>query len=664
MARSIVVYLAFVLLIVCSVLSAESPLTNSGTLVFNGQEFRLNPYLQTKNAEYDYETLEFASSITIYPDSSVISFSHSKLSFELSLGRRADLGAEAWQFNIRTRYHTAVQIRDFYLGLDYLGANPQAFYRGPQAIARRDASLNTALIPYTDKAMQIAFADTSLWFVASNYDGCSNVEMLKENAICLYDHTAHLARLYNAPTDQFNIMIDCLYRQPGQSDSWSWLLFTERPVLLTINRWLGKKQAALCITNDADGEADRKLRAVYYGSSLPSSPKYLTTGLVANDIKVTNTVFGASEPLLGYLWQELMDYGNTIGYHSFSNTADSTAATYNSITGTMQQYGVRTWIDHSWVNNPEALCYQGFDPASPYYQLNAINDSQVDYFWLGDNLNVNPFNSFDEPGFLPHRLSAFEGLTRPLWFFGRTKMQTWENKGYSYLVDMKHNLIPENLDALLAAKGLCVVYTHFGFDESATIGAFFDYNSGACEIKDEVNERFEMLNYYQKYRGLWIDTLETIFDRMLAIEKLQISGVSKTKSGELLSVRLTNKSSNNLKDLSIKYHDQEVELQQIEAQNNEEILLSGASIDTPAYPYLVLYYQDKALHLKRKDKVWLSSLNISIYNLRGQKVKTYVSPQPSEHVIVPLENCASGVYFVRMEDTMGMQALRKFCILK
>ncbi len=78
-------------------------------------------------------------------------------------------------------------------------------------------------------------------------------------------------------------------------------------------------------------------------------------------------------------------------------------------------------------------------------------------------------------------------------------MQTWENKGYSYLVDMKHNLIPENLDALLAAKGLCVVYTHFGFDESATIGAFFDYNSGACEIKDEVNERFEMLNYYQKY---------------------------------------------------------------------------------------------------------------------------------------------------------------------
>lgn len=664
MARYSVFVSVIVLLIMFSVLGAQSPVTGTGSIVMNGHEFQLRPYVQTKNAEYDYETLQFSTSTTIYPDSSVISFSHAKLSFDLSLCRRLGLGAEAWQFKLRTQYHEAVQIRDFYLYLDFLGALPQEVYRGPKAIAKRDASYNTALIPFTDKALQIAFADTSLWIVASNYEGCSNVDILKEDAISLYDHTAHLARLYHAPTDQFNIMIDCLYRQPGESDSWSWLLFTEKPVLLSINRWLGKNKAALCITNDADGEADRKLKALYYGSSMPSSPKYLTTGLIANEIRVTNTVFGASEPLLGYLWQQLREYGNTIGYHSYSNTADSTAATYNSITGPMQQYGLRTWIDHSWVNNPEALCYQGFDPASPYYQLNAINDSQVDYFWLGDNLNVNPFNSFDEPGFLPHRLSFFEGLTRPLWFFGRTKMQTWENKGYSYLVDMKHNLIPENLDALLNAQGLCVVYTHFGFDESPTIGAFFEYSTGACEIKDEVNERFEMLNHYQKHRGLWIDTLEAIFDRMLAIEELRISGVSKSTRGELQSVTLNNGSSNDLPQLYMIYQDQEIELPNLVAFGQEDILVSGASSDTPAYPYLVLYYQDKSLHLKRKDNVKLSPLKIDIYNLRGQKVKTFSSKQPNQNVIIPLESCASGVYFVRLEDELGMQAVRKFCILK
>jgi hypothetical protein len=315
------------------------------------------------------------------------------------------------------------------------------------------------------------------------------------------------------------------------------------------------------------------------------------------------------------------------------------------------------------VTNPEALCYQGFDPESPYYQLHAINDSEVDYFWLGDNLSINPLNSFDEPGFLPHRLSAFEGLTRPLWFFGRTKMQSWENKGYSYQVDMKHNLTPENLDAMLNANGLCVIYTHFFFDESPTIGAFYEYKDGYCEIKDEVNDRFAMLDHYQKNRGLWIDTLENVFDRMIAIEDLKITGIETTRNGELLRIRLANQSSYPLEQLYMKYQDQEIEIPIIPAQDQENIILSGFSSDVPAYHLLTLQYKENALHLKRKDNAQLKPMTISVYNLRGQKISSYDSKQKTDHVIIPLESCASGVYFARFRDAQGQQETRKFYIV-
>jgi hypothetical protein len=95
----------------------------------------------------------------------------------------------------------------------------------------------------------------------------------------------------------------------------------------------------------------------------------------------------------------------------------------------------------------------------------------------------------------------------------------------------------DNLDKLIEDRGLHISYTHFSVHSNSYIGAFFDVNeNGDYEIKDEVDDMLLMLDYYRQHRGLWIDTLENIFDRMLAIEKVKLMSceeVSKYISGSI-----------------------------------------------------------------------------------------------------------------------------------
>ena len=630
-----------------------------------GVRFNIEPYVQLRIDDQTYETLSFSTTTTQYPDSCVVAYDNPKFSFDLIVSTYNNFDSTAKRVSVRSIAHDSIKIRDFKLHLEFLNDEAVHVFRVPKAIFAQDQSYNTQLTNFTDKVIQYNIGSSKLWLVASNYEGCSNVDMLQERTVGLYDHLCHLARLYNPNTEQFTQMIDSLKRNPGDRTNWSFLIFEEQPVILNINRWMDNKKAALVITNDADGESDPKLRAVYFGSNNVNSPKYKTTGLIANNIKLTNTVFGASKPVLNALWHELVDYGNTIGYHTHTPVTDLSQDIYNSLNVSLSDFNIRTWIDHSWANNLEDLCHQGGNPDSPYYIIDAINDSNLDYFWLGDNLSTNPFNSFTEPGRLPHRLYEFDTLTRPLWFFGRAKMQAWEYYGWNFQSDMKHNLTPENLDTLLNEGGLCVSYTHFGFDESANISAFFEYNdAGDCEIKDEVNDRFALLDYYQTHRGLWIDTLENVFDRMIAMEDLVVSSISRTRSGNVASITLTNKSNYPLERTRIKYINQDITLPLLAPNSSYILSLTGETDETSPAALLYTYYQNKSLHIVRSDNEYIQPLHIKIYNLKGQFVTSHQMPKQTKHVSIPLENLASGVYFSRIEDGMGFGKTLKFSIIK
>ncbi len=662
-----VIVLLAIMMLIPLIGHSQTWLESDNTLNFNGLRFRLNPYVQIRHDQLVYETLSFNVATTSYADSCIISYTNPYVNFSISIAPKEGLAASAQQVRINTTCLQDVYIRDFKLNLVFPDEYSFSVFKGPKAIQSQNMADNIQTCTYTDRAVQYKVNDNSIWVVGSNYEGCDNIELIQDRSINLYDHTMHLARMYDASIDQFTIMADTMKRKAGNTNYWSFLIFTEMPTILSINRWDDKKKAALVITNDADGETERKMKAVYFGSNNSNNPKYLTDGLIANNIKVTNTVFGASLPVLGTLWHSLQGYGNTIGYHTYSTYSDLSADTYNSLTGPMCDYGVRTWIDHSWVNNPDALCNQGWNPASPHYILDAINASNIDYFWLGDNLSTNPINSFDEPGRLPHRLYEFDDLTRPLWFFGRTKMQGWEFYGNSYLVDMKHNLTPENLDKLLAANGLCVAYTHFFFDENSTISAFFHYTGdGSCEIKDEVNDRLRLLDYYQTYRDLWIDTLENVFDRMIAVEDVKITSINKDHRGNLISVKMANKSAYPISRLYVKYMDQEFILPYLSAASGIDLSVEGGTeiVATPEEHNINIYFLGHTIHLKRQDGDYIAPLTVKIYNIKGQLATSYTMPEQTKHVAIPFIKHASGVYIARMETNTGFIKTVRFQVVK
>jgi hypothetical protein len=656
------------LLILLPAIGHCQPWLEGGNILrFNGFRFKLNPELQLRNDQLVYEMLTFSQSIASYPDSCIISYTNPKLGFQVSISPKTGFAAQAMQVRVSANYYRDLNIRNFKLNLEIINESILNIYKGPKAIFSHNPADNIQLCPFTDKAIQYQMNNSNLWLVASNYEGCENVEWLQDRTICLYDNTLHMGRLYNPVTDQFTQMADTMKRQPGDINTWSFLIFLQKPALFSINRWYDKNKAALVFTNDADGESERKMKAVYYGSNDPDSPKYLTTGFIANNIKVTNTVFGASKPILEPLWNSLIETGNTIGYHTYSSGADLSADTYNSLNNAMLPFNVRTWIDHSWVQNPETLCNRGWDPQSPYYILDAINDSNIDYFWLGDNLVTNPLNSFTEPGRLPHRLYEFENLTRPLWFFGRAKMQEWEHYGSYNIVDMKHNLTPENLDKLLVENGLCIVYTHFFFDESANISAFFQYvDSNTCEIKDEVNSRLMMVDYYQKYRNLWVDTLENVFDRMIATENVKITSIRVNEEGDVTGASIKNVSDYPLEKLYVRYLSQDITLNVLPASSQAELILTGVSnvIASPVKSTIYAYYLSDNVLLQRQDDDYIQPQSVKIYNIKGQLLTHYDMQAISKKVKIPFRKPTSGVYIVAMEAKDGTKQSSRFTVIK
>ncbi|MCB5234087.1 MAG: T9SS type A sorting domain-containing protein [Candidatus Cloacimonetes bacterium] len=647
---------------------ATNYLDESGDYILNGISLNLEPKVSILENPQWYRDLIFEQSHEIHADKVVHSYHNPAMDIHITLSEKEGFFAKAKQVEISAEYHENISIVDFRLVPSFTNTSPKMVLRGAPAIQAQDPAQNKNLYSFTDRIIQYKFEDRSLWFAASGFEGCTNAEWLAEDAIYLYHHSLHFARRYDQVAMHFGIRTDALKRKANDSDYHSFLIFEEEPIVLDIMRWPAGKQAALVITNDADGEGPACLSAVFFGSSNVNSPKYLKQGIIANNIKMTNTVFGVHKPVMQDLWRALDNNGVKIGYHTASPYEDLTDVTYQNLIYDMDEFDIRSWIDHSWARNPECFCVEGWDPDSPYYIMDAINDSKIDYVWLGDASFTNPMNSFTEPWRLPHKLSEFDELQRDVWFYGRTLMSTWEAQNYYYLHDFKTMMTPENLDQLLNEQGLCVVYTHFFYAEVEPFLPFYQsMPDGSMEIRAETEERLKMLDYYQNNRGLWIDTLEEVFDRMIATEEIKIQGVMRDAKSDSYQVKLTNGSDYPLTDIALTYRNENIVIPTLSA-NSSEVLSLARPFENPNeqdhYLDLRAKYKDGAIRFMHKQDEPLPKLKIDIYNLRGQKVSSKSFAEGSINFSIPFANRASGVYFARIELAGGYKKTIKLLVLK
>lgn len=294
-------------------------------ITLGGAGFNLELYADHRVAENSYQPISFSSVGFSSADSLWIVWSSDVMDLTLSFTPRSAFGDGAYLARARADFKQECFLHELYLSLQHPSQPVFASLKGAAAIQSADPDKNLSLMPFRDMAAEFQQGENSFWIVASNLDECSGVEGIAANRITLYDYKGHFFRIYNSVTNQTDLLRDTLYRPSGSSFDWSFMLFETKPLVPQINRWPHGKLAALCISNDADGESLTRLQAVFEGSSDPSSPKYGTKGFFARDIPISSTIFGVYQPTLGAMWHRIKDHGNRIGYHTYTLMADPPA---------------------------------------------------------------------------------------------------------------------------------------------------------------------------------------------------------------------------------------------------------------------------------------------------------------------------------------------------
>lgn len=646
-----------------------SGLSLSGSNHLTINEIGFSVYLEAEQRIGDFgtQTLVFAATPESYADSLAICFSSVEMDLRLSFVHAENLGAIAWQSTAIALFKTDIMLRKLSLNLVFDAATELEFLSGTKAVLGNDPSANLSITPYSNKVCAYRLAEDKFWLIASNYAGCQGVEALSVNRISLYDNELHYLRQYSSSTNQHYYPRDCRPFSSGQSISYSWLWFETEPLILDIKRWPGDKKAALAISNDPDGESPDRIKAVFWGSSDVNSPIYGNQGFASHGIPVTNGIFGADQSSLGQLLPQLLEAGSSIAYHTYENLEDAPGTNASSLLNNLLPYRVRLWTDHSVPNNPECLSFNGLTPGSANFIGDVIQQSEICYAWAGDQAATNPFNAFDDPWRLPHRLFELNSVTKPLWFFGRTRALTWEYLNSNIAIDMKHIMTSENLDKLLQDEGLHVTYTNFFQSNSWERNAFYiDASNGGFQIRPEVEDMIMMLAWYRDHRKLWLATAEDIFDRLLALEQVYVETVNPNIATDCTRITLSNRSENDLIDLSLRHGDNLLIMPFLTAGGNTEIMVNPGSMQLPqptTYEYL-LRYQYPRLYLSKKDGAVLNLQKLNIYNLKGQKVRGYDSAYPAEVIDLSFDGFASGIYIAEIKEKNLQQKLQRFVVLK
>ena len=651
--------------IACSLSSLT--VTDNNLLEINGSRFRLELESWYRVSDYVYQPITFSCTSQAYADSTQITYSSPQIDLVLALRDRQGLDAKALLATARMTAHTDINIRNLSFNMVYNSLQEMSFFKGPEAIYRNNPELNRNITPYTDKVIEYRNLQQSFWIVASNYADCKEVEYITPQQIHLYDNKLHFFRQFRPSTNAADLPRDCSFKRQGETHEWSFLIFEEKPLLLWINRWPSDKQAAFSISNDADGETIDRLAAVYYGTNNRNSPLYMNQGIIANNIKISHTTFGEHYLMLKDINDKIVQHGTALGYHTYANLIDPPGTNAQALLHDYLPYNIRTWIDHSVPNNPEDLAWNGLIEGSANYIGDVINQSNIDYAWMADTPDTNPFNAFDDPWRLPHLLYELTALEKPVWFFGRTRTQAWEYLDNHITIDLKHHVTPENLDRLLIDHGLNICYTHFCFANNTLVNSYYITTpEGECLVRPEVEEMWQMLDYYQTHRGLWIETLETIFDRMLATEKVYIKSVNYNENNKQFSVTMRNDSDLLLEDFYFRYGTQVFTIPSFPAKGEYELTLNQESNNSPYFPDHKFIAYQKAGHLYVKDTLnpGIDPVELQLFNLRGQLIQEHVTTYPQAILSVPTGILSSGIYFVRLKFNGNSSINIRFVVVK
>jgi len=657
--------MALIMIIGSWAYAADIIVEDTNYFTINGISFRLNLVGEKRVGDYAQSPLNFTVSQQTYRDSTVILYSATEADIRLTIDPVERYSVPAWKFNVGAEFKAETYLHQLYFEMEFASPYSMVYYKGVDAIEAQDTTLNSNLVPYTDKVIEHRLYDKSFWIAASNFAECRGVEGLTNTTINLYDNKLHFFRQFRPSTNMADLPRDTMYKNAGSSESWSFLVFTDKPLLAKISRWPADKLAALAISNDADGEWPTRLSAIYFGSDNPANPKYMREGLIANNIKVSNTVFGTNQAMMSAIWDTLYNHGNSIGYHTFTGYQDSLGVNEQALLHDLVPYNIRLWIDHSISYNPEDFGWNGLNPDSPQYIGDVINQSNIVYAWMADTPPNNPFDCFEEPWRLPHRLYELTALEHPVWFFGRTRMNAWENLNGDIQIDFKNTMTPDNLDRLLQNHGLHISYTHFCFSNVSYLNSYYIINpTGDHEIRPEVEDMLEMLDYYQTYRGLWIETVENIFDRMLATEELRVTGINPAQTAGTYEVRIINDSEYPLDNVRMMIAGEDIISPRIAAGETVEIPvdLRPDPVVEVVKPFTVRYASEN-FYLTAKEGFVPQKGTISLYNFRGQLCHTYRDVMIQHKTMLPVSGLNSGIYFLKVAPGAGETQILKTVVV-
>ncbi|HPW24171.1 MAG TPA: T9SS type A sorting domain-containing protein, partial [Candidatus Syntrophosphaera thermopropionivorans] len=188
---------------------------------------------------------------------------------------------------------------------------------------------------------------------------------------------------------------------------------------------------------------------------------------------------------------------------------------------------------------------------------------------------------------------------------------------------------------------------------------------GDYEIRDDVDEMLQMLDFYRRERGLWIAPSEDIFDRMLAIEQVKITSIEPLDD-DFYRVTLHNYSDFDIPQLCIKYKERDYMIPLLKAGESYLLYLANYSPDEPIPPaQFNVRYQNGNLTIKNITGLNIDPLRLEIFNIRGQRILSKHLINNGPEINLPFAKYSSGIYLMRISPDNGTKPIvLRFSIVK
>lgn len=641
---------AFVLLLMNSLLGLT---LNNHTFTANGLGFSIEPvliYYQNIN------TLPHTERATFSPDTQgssssqlMSSYTSDVADFVIQATDYSEYYPGGWLVKLCVTYHQHTMVKRLQVKLNCL--QPVTYYYGIKSCADSNATLNKNLTPFSSRVIRAKYNDNNVWLAGSFYSNKANIEYISGDSLSCYDNRCHSCPMQYLHENEW----DWKTYEQGDREEYFFVLFEKPLPNFDLSNYPWNYDAALCITNDADSESSTILPSTFFGSTSTTSDYYLTKGLIARNIPVTNTVFPSNWRWLRNIWRTIYNSGSSIAYHTYCPTADDMDSLAYWMPRLYEQFHANLWIDHSMGTNPEDIANEGYNPDSPYYVMDLLRQNHIKYAWVGYN-RVNNYNAFTDFRQLPHRCFSIDPEGQ-LLFFERWRMDCWIVLQQPE-ISFASQITSENLDRLLSENGLAIVYTHFSMGPGANnnrVPFWEDDPSGnGRRIRAEADSTLCMLAGYRD-QGLWLATAETIFDRLMAIDSLRVSSIRKVGNNCLLT--LTNYSHFAVDDLAGDTDNGMHNLGTLRPNQNMVITIYDFyNHETQAHDVTIdnvsVYCKGDKIVISDEDPQRLNGYNPSVYNIRGQK--QHLGFERSENQIsISMRGQPSGLYFVKTKGQVN-----------